>query len=69
MIQYGGLFVLSKPTASTPWSTWLEMQFVMMPPMYVCHDVASTPMEMGPLVDIHVAIWFSFCGRSSCPIM
>ena len=56
MIQYGGLFVLSKPTASTPWSTWLEMQLVMIPPMYVCHEVASTPIEMGPLVDIHVAI-------------
>ena len=60
MIQYGGLFELSKPTISTPWSTWLEMQFVMMPLVYVCHEVASTPTDRGPFVPTQAAIWSSF---------
>jgi len=60
---------LSKPTASTPWSTWLEIQSVRTPPVYVCHEVASTPMEMGPFVDIQVAICDSLLGRSWWPLI
>jgi hypothetical protein len=40
------------------------MQFVMIPLMYVCHEVASTPMEIGPLEVIQVVICDSLFGRS-----
>jgi len=45
------------------------MQFVMMPPLYVCHDVASTPTDSGPFEPTHVAIWSSLCGRSMWPLI
>mmetsp|Transcript_43473 Transcript_43473/g.134275 ORF Transcript_43473/g.134275 Transcript_43473/m.134275 type:complete len:257 (-) Transcript_43473:166-936(-) len=62
MIQYGGLAASSKPTMSTPWSSWPAGQLVITPPMYVCHVDASTASDSGPPVITQAAICVSFFG-------